>query len=40
MTVNSDKPEESEQLVCEEKVIDSDVDKELTATEVNQSQDA
>ncbi len=40
VTVNSDKPEESEQLVCEEKVIDSDVDEELTATEVNQSQNA
>jgi hypothetical protein len=34
---NFDKPE---QLVCEEKVIDSDVDEELTATEVNQSQNA
>lgn len=39
-TVDSDKPEESEQLVCEEEVIDSDVDEELTATEVNQSQNA
>ena len=39
-TANSDKPEESEELVCEEYVIDSDVDVELTATEVDKSQNA